>query len=399
MGASNFSDEELSGAKRSFWCAVEKIRDIYGFDFVACGLTSFVGAPLKWVYSAGATGGRHRRIQLAPGHGIGGIIIKTGKPMVFTDIDKEIDPQEYSSYPIVFAEDLRSFCAIPLTKEGHAVAVLLVAFRTVKDGHKAVYQRFIASMEKRWCGLVSVTEDFINFDTFVSATRTETGAYPILCRSDLSRTIAAQEDERKRISRELHDGIAQELLIISFSFKQLSDHVDLAGVEVVGDIQRKIEHILDELHNISNELRPSTLDHLGFVSALHSQASFFEKNFGTDIVFEGTLSQQRFDRALETQVYRICQEAILNACKYSQTDQVFVTLEDLDGWLYVTVIDHGVGFDVEHPLVRGSGCGLMSMRERASAMGATLTISSCPQGTTISLVAPMGNRCEKGGTL
>ena len=75
------------------------IKDRYGFDFVSIGLTAFIGAPLKWIYSAGATGERHRRIVLAPGHGIGGITIKAGKPMMFTNIDEEIDPREYSSYP------------------------------------------------------------------------------------------------------------------------------------------------------------------------------------------------------------------------------------------------------------------------------------------------------------
>ena len=63
------------------------------------GITAFPGAPLTWLYSAGETSNRHRRISLAPGHGIGGIVLKTGKPMLFTDIDSEMDPREYSSYP------------------------------------------------------------------------------------------------------------------------------------------------------------------------------------------------------------------------------------------------------------------------------------------------------------
>ena len=116
MGASNFSDYVLAGKDETYAEAVAALRTRHGFDFVALGLTAFIGAPLKWVYSAGATGERYRRIVLAPGHGIGGIVIKAGKPMMFIDIDEEIDPREYSSYPIVFAEDLRSFCALPLSQ-------------------------------------------------------------------------------------------------------------------------------------------------------------------------------------------------------------------------------------------------------------------------------------------
>ena len=87
MAASNFPEDTLAGACAEYTQAVSKVCERYGFDFVAIGLTAFVGAPLKWIYSAGATGERHKRIVLAPGHGIGGIVIKSGKPMLFTDID------------------------------------------------------------------------------------------------------------------------------------------------------------------------------------------------------------------------------------------------------------------------------------------------------------------------
>ncbi|CAK7002406.1 MAG: hypothetical protein PEGG_00063 [Paraeggerthella hongkongensis] len=389
VGASNFSECELAGTCAEYARLVEDIKRSYGFDFVSLGLTAFIGAPLKWVYSAGATGERHRRIVLAPGHGIGGITIKAGKPMMFTDIDEEIDPREYSSYPIVFAEDLRSFCALPLTRKGRVVAVLLTAFRSVSDHHQEVYRDLILNLDGSLLGMDVVSTDFMDFESIAAEKRVDTQHNPIFVRSDLSRVIAAQEDERKRISRELHDGIAQELLTVSFSLKLLEGHVDQAGAEVLASANNNIGRILDELHNISVELRPSTLDHLGFMAALHSQASVYEKTYGTEIVFEGSLSRSRFDQALETQAYRICQEAILNACKYSEADKIYVTLEDSDGWLHVSVIDHGCGFDTERPVIKGSGCGLSGMRERASIIGAMLTMESGPNGTKVTLVSPM----------
>ena len=226
MGASNFSERELAGACEKYARAVNDIKDRYGFDFVSIGLTAFIGAPLKWIYSAGATGERHRRIVLAPGHGIGGITIKAGKPMMFTNIDEEIDPREYSSYPIVFAEDLHSFCALPLTRDGRVVAVLLCAFRTVSDRHEAAYRQVIDDLDGTLCDLDVVSDDFMDFERIAVEKRADDQKNPIFIRSELARVIAAQEDERKRISRELHDGIAQELLTLSFVFKRLVAHVD-----------------------------------------------------------------------------------------------------------------------------------------------------------------------------
>ncbi|WP_270299026.1 histidine kinase [Eggerthella sinensis] len=226
MGASNFSEQDLAGERAEYAQAVDDLKERHGFDFVSIGLTAFIGAPLKWIYSAGATGERHRRIVLSPGHGIGGITIKAGKPMMFTNIDEEIDPREYSSYPIVFAEDLHSFCALPLTREGRVVAVLLCAFRTVSDRHEAVYRQAIEDLHGELCDLTVVSDDFMNFESIAAEKRADSQTNPIFVRSELSRVIAAQEDERKRISRELHDGIAQELLTMSFVLKRLAPHVD-----------------------------------------------------------------------------------------------------------------------------------------------------------------------------
>lgn len=390
MTASNFPEETLAGGYAVYTDAVGELRRRYSFDFVAIGLTAFVGAPLKWIYSAGATGERHKRIVLAPGHGIGGIVIKSGKPMLFTDIDEEIDPQEYSSYPIVFAEDLRSFCALPLKKNGRVVGSLLAAFRSVEPKHVAVYQQMIDDLGDALCDLEVVSEGFMNFEKIVEEKRPAKSGAPIP-HSEITRIIGAQEDERKRISRELHDGIAQELWSVSFSLKRLRD-MSMGAEEraLIDEAGANIERILDELHNITVELRPSALDHLGFASALRSQAAIFERTYGAEIVFEGELSTERFPQALETQAYRICQEAMLNACKYSDSDRIGVSIESAGGWLRVSVSDAGCGFDVEEPEIRGSGCGLPGMKERALLIGATLTIESGEEGTTVTLVAPMG---------
>ncbi len=388
MGASNFDAKTLSGENERYRAHVGELKERYGFDFATLGLAAFPGAPLKWLYSAGDTSNRHRRIVLAPGHGVGGIVLKTGKPMVFSDIDRELDPREYSSYPIVFAEDLRSLCALPVTKEGRIVGVLLCAFRIEHDDHLRTFHELARNLGGSFCDLGVITDDFLDF-AWANDIEGEGEAGRMVVRSDLSRTIAAQEDERRRISRELHDGVAQELLTTSFKLRQLADTVDDEGCRLLDEALGSIDSVLDELHNISVMLRPSSLDHLGFLAALRSQATVLEKTYGCAVSIEGNLSHERFDRAMETQAYRICQEAMTNASKYSGADEVVVQVEEAGDWIHVSVSDCGCGFNVDSPEVRGSGCGILGMRERAALIGAAFDIKSGPHGTRVTIAAPM----------
>lgn len=390
MTLSNFSEEILAGKDKRFEEAALELAERYGFDFCAIGLTAFIGAPLKWVYGAGATSERYKRIVLAPGHGIGGIVIKAGKPMVFTDIDKDIDPREYSSYPIVFAEDLRSFCALPLRRKHKVVGALLCAFRTVDTEHSTVYQTLINDLDGNLLDLEVNTTDFLNLEGLFT-TKDSEESESIMFRSDLSRVISAQEKERRRISRDLHDGTIQELMSVAFLLRQIDATMGKERASlIVEEALSNIDRILDELHNVTVELRPSALDNLGLMPALRSHALVLEQAYGAEIVFEGSLSRKRFNQELETQVYRICQEAIINACKYSASDRIYVELEDSDNWLRVTIADEGIGFNPDQPIIKGGGCGLAGMQERAHLIGADLKISSGKKGTKITMIAPMG---------
>lgn len=388
MSAANVSQATLSGENAAYTQAVQNLRATYGFDFVTLGFAAFLGAPLKWVYSAGATSERHRRIVLAPGHGIGGIVLKTGKPMVFSDIDNELDPREYSSYPIVFAEDLHSLCALPVEKKGRVIGVLLCAFRTQDAEHINIYHQMADALDGSFCDLGIITDDFLDF-AWADAMKADEPERANVVRGGLSQTITAQEEERKRISREIHDGVAQELLTASFSLRRLQGHVDAQGKDILEEGLHEIDAVLEELHNISVMLRPSSLDLLGFMAALRSQAAVLEKTYGCRVLVAGSIESERFDPAMETQSYRICQEAMTNACKYSDADEVRVDVEEAGGSLHVSVRDAGCGFDTANPTIKGSGCGLVGMRERAQLIGAALSIESGSDGTCITLVAPM----------
>lgn len=389
MASGNFDERALSGGDERFQAAVEALFSTFAFDFVAFGLTAFAGAPLKWVYSCGATSERYKRISLAPGHGIGGIVLKEGKPMLYADIDAEMDPREFSSYPIVFAEDLRSFCALPLCRGDLVVGVLLLAFRSSGAQNVAAFNECIESLCGVFCDLRVVSDAFLGFEQ-LAADREAVSRDLFLGSSDLASVIGAQEEERLRISRELHDGIAQELLTVSMQIDLAKKDAPEGAAKMLDRARDGITGVLEEIHNLSVNLRPSTLDHFGLMAALRSQALVYEKTYGAQISIGGNLGSGRFDAALETQVYRIVQEAIANACKYSESERVEAIVNVAGGWVDATVTDWGGGFNVGNPEIRGSGCGLKGMRERAAIIGATLSVSSDSAGTVVELVAPMG---------
>lgn len=276
--------------------------------------------------------------------------------------------------------------------------MLLLAHRSTDPAFEADYRRCIQDLGRAFIDMDMKAESFIDFEGIYASGREEEAAP--LRQDELSKVVLAQEDERKRLSRELHDSIAQELLTVSLKLRMARERTDdeYAG-GLVDEALAEIDAVQSELHNLSVELRPSTLDNFGLVSALRSQAAVLERSYGVHVDFDVAGEVGRFDAAAETQVYRICQEAMLNSCKYSGADRIEAAFSTSAGWLSVSIADHGSGFDTAAPAVRGSGCGLSGMQERAQAIGGTLDVVSGDAGTTVALVAPMraaGSRGQDG---
>jgi two-component system sensor histidine kinase NreB len=157
----------------------------------------------------------------------------------------------------------------------------------------------------------------------------------------------------------------------------------------------RLSHIIDDVRDLSVELRPASLDRFGLVAALRSRASVYEQTHGVEIEFTDLSNGLRLPTSVETQVYRIVQEALFNACKYSDSDQIEVELSLNGDNLLAVVQDFGKGFDVDNPPILGTGCGLSGMRERASLIGAILTIESDEKGTTVCLSVPLSPKKEE----
>ena len=208
--------------------------------------------------------------------------------------------------------------------------------------------------------------------------------------------IQAQEEERKRISRDLHDGIGQALYSIMVGLRVVNQlELEESIKQHLDEVQQVTARTLEEVKSLAVELRPSALDDLGLLPALRSYAKRYEQTFGIEVEVESNGAKRRYASVIETALYRICQEAMINAAKYADTDKLFLHVTDQDGQVELIIRDCGQGFDPAQLRIQGTGLGLYGMRERASLIGGHLHIRSAPgEGTSIKVIIPLD---EKGG--
>ena len=207
--------------------------------------------------------------------------------------------------------------------------------------------------------------------------------------------LSAEEKERKRIARELHDGIGQALSAIKFSvensIRQLrneTDHPEVKSLEAVIPLTQKT---IEEVRRIVKDLRPSILDDLGILATINWFCREFQNIYaGIRIKREFGIQEGDIPSPLKTVIYRILQEALNNVAKHSQADLVELALEKSDRGTELKIQDNGVGFDLEKTIsLKPSqrGFGLASMRERAELSGAAFDlVSTVGKGTVIRVV-------------
>lgn len=206
----------------------------------------------------------------------------------------------------------------------------------------------------------------------------------------LHRSIQAQENERKRISRELHDSVIQDMLNIDVELRLLKyKHRDKVLAETSQRIEGLLSQLIDDIRNMSVELRPSSLDDLGIEAAFKSYFKQFEENYGIKIIYTSNIKNTRFDSDIETVVYRVVQEAILNALKYADVNEINVGIRQTGRHLVAEVIDAGNGFDPSSK-PKGSGLGLYGMNERAELVSGSVNIETkIGEGTNVTLNIPI----------
>lgn len=207
--------------------------------------------------------------------------------------------------------------------------------------------------------------------------------------------MIAQEAERKRIARELHDGISQEVLVAQMELRRLKYLPYEEWPDVVNKTSDMLKDVMSHISAISRALRPLALDELGLSAAVEALCESSAEAFGITIT-KNIREHISLKSDVEIAVYRIFQEALNNACKYSGGSEIRVSLDwdqDNQNMLVLAVSDNGRGFDIENPEVQGSGLGLEGMKERAALVNGALALQSQKdQGSTVSLRVEVSER-------
>jgi signal transduction histidine kinase len=206
--------------------------------------------------------------------------------------------------------------------------------------------------------------------------------------------ITAQEDERKRIARELHDETTQSLAVLVMGVESALQALPAGGpVSRLEEVKSLAVHILDEVHRLILDLRPSVLDDLGLFSAVRWYAERNLSPRGIAVRCElGSAPSRRLAPEVEIAVFRICQEALSNVLRHAQAESVLIQLEADERELRVDIEDDGRGFDPAGPEPgRRPHYGIMGIRERAELLGGTAHIESAPgRGTRVDVRVPLG---------
>ena len=215
----------------------------------------------------------------------------------------------------------------------------------------------------------------------------------------LSRQVlSAHEEERKKISRELHDVIAQTLTGINLRLAALKKEASLntKGLErSIAQTQRMVEHSVNIVHRFARELRPAVLDDLGLVPALHTFMKSFREETGIHVSLSAFAAVEQFNGDKRTVLYRVAQEALTNVARHAQAGSAEVKLQKLDGAVCMTIQDDGKGFLQERVLhaTKGKRLGLLGMRERLEMVGGTFSVTSAPgKGTKVRAQIPLFER-------
>jgi len=317
-------------------------------------------------------------VRLRLGEGIIGRVAQSGKSILLEDISA--DPRV--AYPgLVTEEGLKAFTAVPLQAKDRVLGVLNVASRmprrfTENDMH------LLNSIGDQ----LGVAIEQANLYERLGKARER---YQRLARQ----TLVAQEEERKRIARELHDETSQTLSGLTLQLQALVDTVEMSSrqdVEFISSL-KKVQSLAAEVHSeisrLIADLRPALLDTLGLVPAVRKHAESNLRPLGINVSVEVTGVDRRLPPEVEAALFRWTQGAIGNIAQHSRAKNATIIFEYQDDELLLAIKDDGVGFDVSKITdieESGRGRGVFSMKERIGLLGGRCWIESqLGQGTVV----------------
>ena len=272
---------------------------------------------------------------------------------------------------------------VQLVRAAMAVTITLGLIRATRCLERERQTAFLAAQQARLEALKQVQHELIEREN--------------LRRELLHRIITAQEEERARIARELHDETSQLLTAFSLNLATLQKHLSpqADSLELIHHLQQIYLQITQSIRQIVHDLRPAQLDHLGLVPALKHLVDDSKHDLGLEVTFEVHGERRRLDNLIEMVLYRVVQEALTNVSRHAHTDRAWLRLEYQPERVYLQIRDAGIGFE---PLQRpgdGHGWGIVGMRERVEAVGGTFYLQTAPgKGTFIEIAIPLHRQSE-----
>lgn len=336
-----------------------------------------------------------QEMRMPVGKGIAGRVAKTGEPILLEDISR--DPRA-AHRDLVSTEGLKGFTSIPLKAKDKVVGVLNIASHmSSRFSEDDLYL-----LNSMGCQIGAAIEQARLYERLSSAAK----RYQIL----LQHTLTAQEDERKRIARELHDETSQAITSLTLSLQAVIGMVETKGT-VDADVLERLRMVHSYMVRVGNdivklmkELRPTLLDELGMPAAIHRYAkdSLQSQGINVSAQFKGT--DRRFPPEIEVTLFRVAQGIIGNIMKHSNAKNASISLDCDADRCVLQIEDDGRGFDVTK-LTKvdpsGRGAGLFTMKERVKLVGGSCRVESRPgQGTRVTVNIPLpantGDEKDKG---
>jgi len=324
--------------------------------------------------------------RLKVGEGLNGWVAQSGQPLGVENISE--DPR--LTREAVRSEGVQGFLAVPLKSKDKVIGTLGVAM---------FYPRHFSSDEIRLLSTIGnqigvAIENVRLYEREREiAAQLRTSAENL--RSYVREITRAQEEERKRIARELHDDTAQALALLSRRLDTLStlnEQMPKIPSQRLEELRELTDSILQGLRRFSRDLRPPVLDDLGLLAALKGLTTDLVKEGGTEATLEVIGSETRLSPEAELVLFRIAQEALNNVKKHSGASKALITVEFDEGGVGITVRDNGKGFELPdrmEDLAAAGKLGLIGMQERARLLGGSLTVQSRPaEGTTVVVTVP-----------
>ncbi len=318
-------------------------------------------------------------MKLKLGENIAGRVVQSGEPVVVNDT-----VNGPSTTMVGVKEELRAYISIPMKSQNKVLGTLSLASYTPNRFEPETVRLLVAVGE----AMGIAVENARGAQSLEEANK--------IREQLLEKLISAQEEERRRIARELHDEASQSLAALALNLEGIADTLPTR----YRDIRQKIDilkeqaiHTLGGLRNLALELRPSALDDLGLSMAVDWYAKDFLAKRGLDVKIEVIGPKTKLPSYTETMLFRIIQEALTNIVKHAEASKVRVQLRLSDSAAIVQVEDNGKGFDMEATLSKESirrNLGIHGMAERATLLGGTFTIQSQPgQGTSLHVEVPL----------